>query len=386
MKPKQKCPAVPVDPAVQDAAHAGRGGRLCRRLGLTAALVAGAGSIVLGADLAQAAPVAVASAARPGLVSADDATPAGAQAATDDSSSTDVTATADDTTAGDVTAGDDSDSVPVADDRSDDEQGGDNQGADDQATDDQNADVQGSDVQNADDQAADDQNADVQGSDVQNADDQATDDQNADVQGSDVQSADDGSATDSTASGDDNGGGEIHQGWDGSVYWFHNAAGEWRYTSHRDIYLNRTGSTPDHRRSMSPNKGSAGAHSATASHGSVEAAVKFALAQIGKPFVLGATGPNAYDCSGLIQRSFRQAGISLPRVANDQYAATTPIGASQLRRGDLLFWSYDGNARGIHHGAIYLGDGTYVEAPRAGANVRIHKLTRGYWPSQMGRA
>lgn len=346
MKQKQKCPAVPVDPAVQVAAHAGRGGRLCRRLGLTAALVAGAGSIVLGADLAQAAPAAVASAARPGLVSADDATPAGAQAATDDSSSTDVTATADDTTAGDVTAGDDSDSVQVADDRNDDEQGGDNQGADDQAT----------------------------------------DDQNADVQGSDVQSADDGSATDSTASGDDNGGGEIHQGWDGSVYWFHNAAGEWRYTSHRDIYLNRTGSTPDHRRSMSPNKGSAGAHSATASHGSVEAAVKFALAQIGKPFVLGATGPNAYDCSGLIQRSFRQAGISLPRVANDQYAATTPIGASQLRRGDLLFWSYDGNARGIHHGAIYLGDGTYVEAPRAGANVRIHKLTRGYWPSQMGRA
>ncbi|MGC0316872.1 C40 family peptidase [Kitasatospora acidiphila] len=371
MKPKQKCPAVPVDPAVQDAAHAGRGGRLCRRLGLTAALVAGAGSIVLGADLAQAAPAAVASAARPGLVSADDATPAGAQAATDDSSSTDVTATADDTTAGDVTAGD----VTAGDVTAGDVTAGDVTAGDDSAGDDSDS-----------VQVADDRNDDEQGGDNQGADDQATDDQNADVQGSDVQNADDGSATDSTASGDDNGGGEIHQGWDGSVYWFHNAAGEWRYTSHRDIYLNRTGSTPDHRRSMSPNKGSAGAHSATASHGSVEAAVKFALAQIGKPFVLGATGPNAYDCSGLIQRSFRQAGISLPRVANDQYAATTPIGASQLRRGDLLFWSYDGNARGIHHGAIYLGDGTYVEAPRAGANVRIHKLTRGYWPSQMGRA
>ncbi|TQF03228.1 hypothetical protein E6W39_14455 [Kitasatospora acidiphila] len=367
MKPKQECPAIPVDPAVQDAAHAGRGGRLCRRLGLTAALVAGAGSIVLGADLAQAVPAAVASAARPGLVSADD------------SSSTDVTATADDTTTDDMTADDDSDSVQVADDRSDDEQAGDDQGSDVQAADDQNADDQGSDTQGSDDQNADDQGSDTQGSD----------DQTSNVQNSDLQSADDGSATDSTASGDDNGGGggEIHQGWDGSVYWFHNAAGEWRYTSHRDIYLNRTGSTPEHRRSMSPSKGSAGAHSATAnaSHGSVEAAVKFALAQIGKPFVLGATGPNAYDCSGLIQRSFRQAGISLPRVANDQYAATTPISASQLRRGDLLFWSSNGNARGIHHGAIYLGDGTYVEAPRAGANVRIHKLIRAYWPSQMGR-
>jgi cell wall-associated NlpC family hydrolase len=117
----------------------------------------------------------------------------------------------------------------------------------------------------------------------------------------------------------------------------------------------------------------------------VETAVEFALAQLGKPFVMGGNGPDAYDCSGLIQQSFRRAGISLPRVANDQYEATSPVSASRLRRGDLLFWSSDGSARGIHHAAIYLGDNKYVEAAHPGTTVRISTLNRGYWPTQMGR-
>jgi cell wall-associated NlpC family hydrolase len=123
----------------------------------------------------------------------------------------------------------------------------------------------------------------------------------------------------------------------------------------------------------------------TASTGAVETAVQFALAQLGKPSATGGTGPNAYDCFGLIQQSFLRAGVSMPRIADDQYGATTPIATSQLRRGDLLFWSYDSSASGIHHGAIYLGGNQYIEAAHPGANVRISTLSHGNWPTHISR-
>ncbi|MDH6138139.1 MULTISPECIES: C40 family peptidase [Kitasatospora] len=66
-------------------------------------------------------------------------------------------------------------------------------------------------------------------------------------------------------------------------------------------------------------------------------------------------------------------------------AATTPIGSGRLRRGDLIFWSGDGRASGIHHVAIYLGNNQYVEAPRPGKQVRISTLSSGYYPTHMGR-
>jgi cell wall-associated NlpC family hydrolase len=171
------------------------------------------------------------------------------------------------------------------------------------------------------------------------------------------------------------------QGWDGSKYWFRNGAGEWRWTGHYDVYVSRTGRSGG---------GSAPAPSrpspdATASSGSTEAAIGYALAQLGKPYVWGGNGPSGYDCSGLVQQAYRRSGISLPRVADDQYAATTPISAGQLRRGDLVFWSDSGRASGIHHVGIYLGDGTFVEAPRPGRTVRISTLDSGYYPTHFGR-
>ena len=171
--------------------------------------------------------------------------------------------------------------------------------------------------------------------------------------------------------------GGITQGWDGSVYWFRNSSGQWRWTSHEDVYLQRTGAAP-----------AASSDTAAASSGQssdVETAVAFALAQLGKPFLTAGNGPDGYDCSGLVQQAFRRGGIDLPRVANDQYAATTPVTASQLRRGDLLFWSEDGTARGIEHVAIYLGGNQYVEAARPGTNIRISGISSGYYPSYMGR-
>ncbi len=183
--------------------------------------------------------------------------------------------------------------------------------------------------------------------------------------------------------------GGITQGWDGSRYWFKNSKGEWRWTTHYDIYLARTGGSDSSGSATSSGSstgtGASADSAAPAGDGDVESAVQFALAQLGKPFKTAGNGPDGYDCSGLVQQSFRRGDIELPRVANDQYAATTPVTASQLRRGDLLFWSDDGSARGIHHVAIYLGNNQYVEAARPGTLIRISGISSGYYPTHMGR-
>ncbi|MFC5665957.1 C40 family peptidase [Kitasatospora misakiensis] len=160
----------------------------------------------------------------------------------------------------------------------------------------------------------------------------------------------------------------LRQGWDGSKYWFKNARGEWRWTSHYDVYLDRTGGSDT-----------------APSVGRPESAIDYALAQLGKPYVWGGDGPSGYDCSGLVQQAYRRAGIGLPRVADDQYAATTPITAGQLRRGDLLFWSDSGRASGIHHVGIYLGGGKFVEAPRPGKAVRVSTISGDFRPTHFGR-
>ncbi|MEE1783937.1 C40 family peptidase [Streptomyces sp. SP17BM10] len=176
----------------------------------------------------------------------------------------------------------------------------------------------------------------------------------------------------------------LRQGWDGSRYWFKGVNGDWRWTSHYDVYLNRVGRSGGFDAAPSRPSSDDGADGSTSS-GSTESAIDYALAQLGKPYVWGGDGPSGYDCSGLVQQAYRRSGISLPRVADDQYAATTPIGAGQLRRGDLVFWSDSGRASGIHHVGIYLGDGTFVEAPRPGKTVRVSSLNAGYYPTHFGR-
>ncbi|MFI9360279.1 C40 family peptidase [Kitasatospora sp. NPDC053057] len=177
----------------------------------------------------------------------------------------------------------------------------------------------------------------------------------------------------------------LRQGWDGSRYWFKNGSGEWRWTSHYDVYVGRTGQPGGASDQAVERPGTGSSPGGTASSGSTEAAVDYALAQLGKPYGWGGDGPSGYDCSGLVQQAYRRSGISLPRVADDQYAATTPISARQLRRGDLVFWSDSGRASGIHHVGMYLGGGKFVEAPRPGKTVRISTLDSGYYPTHFGR-
>ncbi|MBZ4319289.1 C40 family peptidase [Streptomyces huiliensis] len=116
----------------------------------------------------------------------------------------------------------------------------------------------------------------------------------------------------------------------------------------------------------------------------LEAAVAYALAHVGDVYALGGTGPHRWDCSGLVQVAYRKAGARLPRIAADQYRATTRIPRGALRRGDLVFWSRNGKASGVHHVAIYLGSDRYLEAARPGTKVRISTFAR-YKPNLYGR-
>lgn len=106
------------------------------------------------------------------------------------------------------------------------------------------------------------------------------------------------------------------------------------------------------------------------------AAIQFALREQGKPYVWGATGPNSYDCSGLMLRAYEAAGINLPRVSRDQYKAGAMLPVEEAQPGDLLFWAYDeANPKTIHHVAMYLGDGKIVEAQQSGVPVHTRSVS-----------
>jgi cell wall-associated NlpC family hydrolase len=95
-------------------------------------------------------------------------------------------------------------------------------------------------------------------------------------------------------------------------------------------------------------------------------AINFALAQVGKPYVFGAAGPDAWDCSGLTMAAWAKGGVSLPHFAASQYNFGRHVGFGELQPGDLVFLYSD-----IHHVEIYIGDGLAVSAPEPGQNVKI---------------
>lgn len=95
-------------------------------------------------------------------------------------------------------------------------------------------------------------------------------------------------------------------------------------------------------------------------------AVQFALAQVGKPYVFGAAGPDSYDCSGLTMSAWQAGGVSLPHSAAQQYGYGTHVSFDQMVPGDLLFFYSP-----IGHVAIYIGKGLMVSAPQTGENVKV---------------
>ncbi|MEW2569624.1 NlpC/P60 family protein [Streptomyces sp. NPDC047070] len=98
-------------------------------------------------------------------------------------------------------------------------------------------------------------------------------------------------------------------------------------------------------------------------------ALAFARAQIGKPYVWGASGPGSYDCSGLTQAAWKAAGVTLPRTTWDQVDTGTTVSVDNAQPGDLVFFYDD-----ISHVGIYIGDGMMIHAPKPGAYVREESI------------
>jgi cell wall-associated NlpC family hydrolase len=108
------------------------------------------------------------------------------------------------------------------------------------------------------------------------------------------------------------------------------------------------------------------------SNGYGSAAVAAALSKLGSTYVWGTEGPDTFDCSGLVQWAYGQAGLLLPRLASDQYFASAPVSVSSMEPGDVLVYAYDTHdANTIHHISMYIGNGLMVHAPRTGDVVRV---------------
>jgi cell wall-associated NlpC family hydrolase len=114
-------------------------------------------------------------------------------------------------------------------------------------------------------------------------------------------------------------------------------------------------------------------------------AIDYARAQLGKPYEWGAAGPDSFDCSGLTMRAWQRAGVSLPHWSVAQARMVTRVSYAQLRPGDLIFWSDNGQASGTYHVGLYIGAGKMIHAPRPGKVVEIQNVF--YWrpPSFYGR-
>ncbi|CEQ21895.1 SH3-domain-containing protein [[Clostridium] sordellii] len=132
----------------------------------------------------------------------------------------------------------------------------------------------------------------------------------------------------------------------------------------------------------SSNNGNSGNTSGgeTTNPNKAQAIINLAKAQLGKPYVWGAEGPNAFDCSGLTYYVYGQNGISLPRTAREQSNVGTTISQSQLQPGDLIFSSTDGSGRVTHVG-IYIGNGQMIHAPQEGDVVKVTNSNSSYWQS-----
>jgi len=102
------------------------------------------------------------------------------------------------------------------------------------------------------------------------------------------------------------------------------------------------------------------------------ALLQAAETRIGAPYRYGGTGPDAFDCSGLVTYAHRQVGIAVPRTAAEQFAKATPVKRRQLRPGDLVFFRLSG--RKVGHVGIYVGDDRFVHAPQSGGRVHVASL------------
>jgi len=114
-------------------------------------------------------------------------------------------------------------------------------------------------------------------------------------------------------------------------------------------------------------------------------ALSVAMRYIGTPYQWGGSSPaRGFDCSGLVQYSFAQEGIQLPRVAAEQFDVGVPVSRDGLQPGDAVFFE-DPNGY-VHHVGLYIGDGKFIDAPETGEDVRIDSLSEPYFAAQYAGA
>lgn len=99
--------------------------------------------------------------------------------------------------------------------------------------------------------------------------------------------------------------------------------------------------------------------------------IAFLKAQVGKPYVYGATGPDSYDCSGLTQVAYATVGVNLPRTSQEQSTAGTPVALGSLQPGDLIFWGGEGSA---YHVGVFIGNGQYLDAANPSTPVGVKQM------------
>lgn len=111
--------------------------------------------------------------------------------------------------------------------------------------------------------------------------------------------------------------------------------------------------------------------------------VNYAYKFLGKPYVYGAAGPNAFDCSGLTQYVYNKFGVGLSRTTYTQVNEGIKVSKNDLRAGDLVFFNTGGS---ISHVGIYVGNGEFIHAPRTGKPVMISSLSDGYYSQRYATA
>lgn len=117
--------------------------------------------------------------------------------------------------------------------------------------------------------------------------------------------------------------------------------------------------------------------SGTASQSGARAAF-YATKLVGARYHYGGNNPKkGFDCSGLVQYSYRLAGVRIPRVTRYQFQRSRFIRRSELRKGDLLFFNQEGKR--FSHVGIYIGDNKFVHAPSSGKRVRVSTISNPYW-------
>ena len=105
----------------------------------------------------------------------------------------------------------------------------------------------------------------------------------------------------------------------------------------------------------------------TSPNGTARAAIAFAQAQLGKPYVYAAAGPDSYDCSGLTMSAYRAAGVGMGHFSGSQFGSFPHVNFDELLPGDLIFWGPGGS----NHVGLYIGGGLMIHAPQTGDVVKV---------------